>query len=225
MQSKPHIENPDVILIGSGIMSATLGAVLKELDPRLSIQLYEVTEGLAAEASDGWHNAGTGHAGLCELSYTPNYGEDGEVDVDKAIEIFHQFEQSLQFWGYTIRKGMIKDPKDFINPVPHLSFVYGLEQVDFLRSRHRQMTKHHFFKEMEYTEDRETIREWAPLILEGRDPNEPVAMTRMPHGSDVNFGALAGRTPDRMAQATGRLQLCYGTQGNQPDQARRSMGG
>jgi malate dehydrogenase (quinone) len=203
MQSKPHIENPDVILIGSGIMSATLGAVLKELDPRLRIQLYEVSERLAAEASNGWHNAGTGHAGLCELSYTPNYGEDGEVDVDKAIEIFHQFEQSLQFWGYTIRKGMIKDPKDFINPVPHLSFVYGQEQVDFLRSRHRQMTKHHFFKEMEYTEDRETIRQWAPLILEGRAPDEPVAMTRMPHGSDVNFGALAGLLIEWLGQQKG----------------------
>jgi malate dehydrogenase (quinone) len=203
MQSQSHIENPDVILIGSGIMSATLGAVLKELDPRLRIQLYEVSECLAAEASNGWHNAGTGHAGLCELSYTHNYGEDGEVDVDKAIEIFHQFEHSLQFWGYATRKGMIKDPKDFINPVPHLSFVYGQEQVDFLRSRYRQMTKHHFFKEMEYTEDRETIRQWAPLILEGRAPDEPVSMTRMPHGSDVNFGALAGRLIEWLGQQEG----------------------
>lgn len=191
MKSENHIENPDVILIGSGIMSATLGAVLKELDPALRIQLYECTEGLADEASNGWHNAGTGHAGLCELSYTPDYGADGEVDVDKAIEIFHQFEHSLQFWGYAVRKGFIKDPKDFVNPVPHLSFVYGQEQVDFLRSRHRQMSGHHFFSEMEYTEDRDKIREWAPLILEGRDPNEPVAMTRMPHGTDVNFGSLA----------------------------------
>ncbi len=150
-------------------MSATLGAVLKEMDPSLRIQLYEVTDGLACEASNGWHNAGTGHAGLCELSYTPDYGADGEVDVSKAIEIFHQFEHSLQFWGHAVRTGMIKDPKDFVNPVPHLSFVYGQEQVDFLRSRHRQLTKHHFFKEMEYMEDRDTIRKWSPLILEGRD--------------------------------------------------------
>lgn len=191
MKSENHIENPDVILIGSGIMSATLGAVLKQLEPTLRIQLYEATEKLAAEASDGWHNAGTGHAGLCELSYTPDYGADGEVDVSKAIEIFNQFEQSLQFWGYAVREGMIENPKDFINPVPHLSFVYGQEQVDFLRSRHRQMSKHHFYCEMEYSEDREKIREWAPLILEGRDPEEPVAMTRMPEGTDVNFGALA----------------------------------
>jgi len=191
MNSPHHIENPDVILIGSGIMSATLGVVLKELDPSLKIQLYEAADGLAHEASDGWHNAGTGHAGLCELSYTPDYGPDGEVQVDKAIEIFNQFEQSLQLWGHAIRKGMIANPKDFINPVPHLSFVYGQEQVDFLRSRHRQMSKHHFYSEMEYTEDRDKIREWAPLILKGRDPQEPVAMTRMPHGTDVNFGALS----------------------------------
>lgn len=204
MKSENEIENPDVILIGSGIMSATLGAMLKELDPNLRIQLYEVTEGLAAEASNGWHNAGTGHAGLCELSYTPNYGADGEVDVDKAIEIFHQFEHSLQFWGYAARKGIVDSVKDFVNPVPHLSFVYGQEQVDFLRSRHRQMSKHHFFKEMEYTEDRKTIKEWAPLILDDRDPNEPVAMTRMPHGTDVNFGALA----EKLIQWLGKQDGC-----------------
>lgn len=191
MKSENHIVNPDVILIGSGIMSATLGAVLKGLDPSLRIQLYEMTDALAEEASNGWHNAGTGHAGLCELSYTPDYGPDGEVDVSKAIEIFHQFEHSLQFWGYAARTGMVDSVKDFVNPVPHLSFVYGQEQVDFLRSRHQQMSRHHFFKQMEYTEDCDTIREWAPLILEGRDPAEPVAMTRMPNGTDVNFGALS----------------------------------
>jgi len=203
MKSDHHIENPDIILIGSGIMSATLGAVLKRLDPGLRIQLYEVAEKLAMEASDGWHNAGTGHAGLCELSYTPDYGADGEVDVSKAIEIFNQFEQSLQFWGYAVREGMIENPKDFINPVPHLSFVYGQAQVDFLRSRHRQMSAHHFFSEMEYTEDREKIREWAPLILEGRDPEEPVAMTRMPEGSDVNFGALAAHLIEWLGKQEG----------------------
>ena len=113
------------------------------------------------------------------------------------------FEHSLQFWGYAIRNGMIDKATDFVNPVPHLSFVYGQEQVDFLRSRHRQMTKHHFFKEMEYTEDRATIREWSPLILDGRDPNEPVAMTRMPNGTDVNFGALAGKLIQWLGQQEG----------------------
>ena len=192
MKSPNHIENPDVILIGSGIMSSTLGVMLKELDPSLTIQLYEMTEDLAKEASNGWHNAGTGHAGICELSYTPDYGPDGEVAVGKAIEIFHQFEHSKQFWGYAARKGIIKDIEDFINPVPHMSFVYGQEQVDFLKSRHRQMTAHHFFEDMEYTEDRDKIREWAPLILEGRD-DTPVAMTKVDRGTDINYGALSSQ--------------------------------
>lgn len=219
MKSENHIVNPDVILIGSGIMSATLGAVLKGLDPSLRIQLYEMTDALAEEASNGWHNAGTGHAGLCELSYTPDYGPDGEVDVSKAIEIFHQFEHSLQFWGYAARTGMVDSVKDFVNPVPHLSFVYGQEQVDFLRSRHRQMSQHHFFKQMEYTEDRDTIREWAPLILEGRDPAEPVAMTRMPNGTDVNFGALS----TQLIEWLGKQDGCgYATQHRVTDLNKRN---
>ena len=190
MKSSNHITDPDVILIGSGIMSSTLGAMLKELQPELRIQLYEMTEGFGKEASNGWHNAGTGHAGICELSYTPEYGPDGEVEVSKAIEIFHQFEHSKQFWAHAARTGMIDQLSDFINPVPHLSFVYGQEQVDFLRSRFNQMKKHHFFESMEYTEDRETIRQWAPLLLEGRD-DTPIAVTKMDRGTDINYGALA----------------------------------
>ena len=190
MSSAKHIENPDVILIGSGVMSATLGGVLKNLQPDLKIQLYEVTRELAAESSNGWNNAGTGHAGICELSYTPNRGADGEVDVTKAIEIFDQFEQSKYFWGYAVRSGMIKDPSQFVNPVPHIAFVYGQEQVDFLRSRHKGMSAHHFFSSMEYSADRDTVREWAPLLLAGRDET-PIAATKMDRGTDVNFGALS----------------------------------
>lgn len=192
MKSKNQIQDPDVLLIGSGIMSATLGAMLKVLNPDLRIQLYEMTEEFGQEASNGWHNAGTGHAGLCELSYTPNYGPDGKVDVSKAFEIFHQFEHSKQFWGYAARTGMIEETKDFINPVPHLSFVYGQEQVDFLKSRFEQMQAHHFFKDMVYTEDREQIREWAPLLLETRD-DTPIALTKMDQGTDINYGSLSAK--------------------------------
>ncbi|MEM6884234.1 MAG: malate dehydrogenase (quinone) [Verrucomicrobiota bacterium] len=192
MKPPDHIENPDVILIGSGIMSATLGAMLKELKPELSIQLYEMTADLGQEASNGWHNAGTGHAGICELSYTPDYGEDGEVDVSKAFEIFNQFEHSKQFWGYAARTGMLQNTQDFVNPVPHLSFVYGQKQVDFLRSRFRKMQAHHFFEEMTFTEDREEIRELAPLLLEGRNKT-PIAVTCMKRGTDINYGALAAK--------------------------------
>ena len=45
-----HIENPDVIIIGSGVMSANLAAMAKCLEPRLRIQIYEVTEGLSQES-------------------------------------------------------------------------------------------------------------------------------------------------------------------------------
>ena len=180
----------DVALIGSGVMSANLGALLKKLNPDFKIELYEVTEKLSQESSNGWNNAGTGHAGICELSYTPEYGEDGEVKVDKAIEIFEQFEQTKQFWAYAVRSGMIDKPSDFINSVPHISFVYGKEQVDFLKSRYKQMIKHPFFSEMEYTEDKERIQEWAPLLVEGRE-NVPIAATRMMAGTDVNFGEIS----------------------------------
>lgn len=190
MKHSTHVEHPDVILIGSGIMSANLGAMLKRLDPTLSLQLYEVTEELAQEASHGWNNAGTGHAGICELSYTPNRRPDGEVDVAKAIGIFEEFEQSLQFWSYAVAEGMIDNPSDFINPIPHLSFVHGQEQVDFLKSRHAGMSAHHFFREMEYTTDREKIASWAPLLLAGRG-NVPIAATKMDSGTDVNFGAIS----------------------------------
>jgi malate dehydrogenase (quinone) len=177
-------------LIGSGIMSATLGAMLKCLAPDLSIQVYEVTEGLAQESSNGWNNAGTGHAGICELSYTPKREADGTVNVAKAIEIYEQFEQSKQFWAYSVAKGMVGSPRGFINPIQHVSFVEGREQVDFLRARHAAMSAHHFFRDMQYSVDRATIGSWAPLLVEGRG-DVPIAATKMDGGTDVNFGAIA----------------------------------
>lgn len=184
------VQNPDVILVGSGIMSANLAALLKCLDPQLTIQVYEVTEKLSQEATHGWNNAGTGHAGICELSYTPHQEADGSVNVSKAIEIFEQFERSLQFWAYAVRSGMIDTPSDFINPVPHLSFVATAPQVDYLRARHEGLKKHHFFESMSFTTDRDEIAAWAPLLVENRPPG-PVAATRMIGGTDVNFGAIA----------------------------------
>jgi malate dehydrogenase (quinone) len=181
MPNSPRIECPDVVLIGSGVMSANLGALLKRLDPRLTLQLYEVTDGLAQESSDGWNNAGTGHAGICELSYTPKREADGSVNVNKVIEIFEQFEHSKQFWSYAVASGMAEGPKDFINPVQHISFVHGDEQVDFLKARHAGMVAHHFFRE---------IASWAPLLLEGRG-NVPIAATKMDAGTDVNFGEIS----------------------------------
>lgn len=185
-----HVENPDVVLIGSGIMSANLGAMLKCLEPALAIQVYEVTADLAQESSNGWHNAGTGHAGICELNYTPKREADGSVNVHKAVEIFELFEHSRQFWSYAVAQGLIENPKAFINPVPHLSFVHGQEMVDFLRARHAGMAAHPFFRGIEFTTDRAEIARWAPLLVEGR-AEMPVAATRMESGTDINFGALA----------------------------------
>jgi len=203
MKYTKHIENPDVVLIGSGVMSANLGAMLKHLDPSLSIQLYEITDELAQESSNGWNNAGTGHAGICELSYTPNREADGTVNVKKAIEIFEQFEHSRQFWSYAVASGMVTNLKEFINPVPHLSFVHGQEMVDFLRARHAGMARHHFFKGIEFTTDRTTIGSWAPLLVKDR-PDIPIAATRMPNGTDVNFGAISRK----LVQWLGKQESC-----------------
>ena len=197
-----HPGNPDVILIGSGIMSAHLGAMLKRLEPRLTIQVYESAEGLARESSDGWNNAGTGHAGLCELSYTPEREADGSVNVGKVIGIFEQFEHSKQFWSYAIASGMVERPGEFIQPIAHLSFVHGQEQVDFLKARHAGMTGHHFFPGMEYTTDRATIAGWAPLLLEGRN-GIPIAATRMEGGTDVNFGGISRKLLNWLGQQEG----------------------
>lgn len=172
-------------------MSANLGALLKSLDPKLKIQLYEVTDEFAQEASNGWNNAGTGHAGICELSYTPDQEEDGSVDVSNAVKIFEQFEASRQFWAYAVEKGMIENPRDCINPVPHISFVHGDKMVNFLKERHKGMAAHHFFETMTYTTDRKEIEEWAPLLVDSRDPDVPIAATKMNEGTDVNFGAVA----------------------------------
>ena len=196
------MDQVDVILIGSGVMSANLGALLSQLDPSLSIELYEVTKLLSQESSNGWNNAGTGHAGICEVAYTPDRGDDGEIKVDKAIEIFAEFEQTKQFWAHAVRTGMIDKPSEFINQVPHISFVFGQEQVDFLRSRYQGMRKHPFFSKMEYSEDAEQIRKWAPLLIEGR-VGQPVAATFMEAGTDVNFGEVSRKLIHWLGQQDG----------------------
>jgi malate dehydrogenase (quinone) len=185
------IQNPDVVLIGSGVMSANLGALLKRLDPQLSIQVYEAAPELAFEASNGWNNAGTGHAGICEVSYTPKPADGSPVKVQKVIDIFQEFEQSLQFWAHAVSTGMIDNPKEFINPVQHVSFVDGEDQVRFLKSRYDGMKAHHFFASMEFTTDHAKVGSWAPLLTEGRDPKQLIAATKMDGGTDINFGNVS----------------------------------
>lgn len=188
-------ETVDVVLVGAGIMSATLAVLMKELDPKLKLEIVELMASGAIESSYPWNNAGTGHAGLCELNYTPE-AEDGSIDIKKSVSINTQFEESKQFWAYLLEKGAFASPKSFINPVPHLSFVRGHEGIAFLKKRFEALTQHHAFEAMEYTEDRATMAEWMPLMMPGRDPNEPVAATRVLDGTDVNFGALTTQLLD-----------------------------
>ncbi|PZP48970.1 MAG: malate dehydrogenase (quinone), partial [Pseudopedobacter saltans] len=180
---------PDVVLIGAGIMSATLGTFLKKLDPSLSIELFERLESASLESSDAWNNAGTGHSALCELNYTPEKS-DGTVDASKAINIIEQFEVSRQFWSYLVDKGELGDPKSFIRTTPHMSFVWGEDNVEYLKKRFAAMQEYQLFQGMEFSTDHKKLNEWMPLVMEGRDPNQAVAATHTNLGTDVNFGDL-----------------------------------
>lgn len=182
-------QHPDIVLIGAGIMSATLGVLLKELEPDLTIEIFERLDVAAAESSDAWNNAGTGHSAFCELNYTPEL-PDGSVDTSKAVKIAESFEVSKQFWTYLLERDLIKVPTSFIKPIPHMSFVWGDANVNFLNKRYQELMKCHLFRGMEYTENPAEIEQWIPLIMEGRDRSEKVAATRMDLGTDVNFGAL-----------------------------------
>ena len=64
-------DDVDIVLVGGGIMSATLGAMLRELEPSWSQMVIERLDAPAMESSSRWNNAGTGHSALCELNYTP----------------------------------------------------------------------------------------------------------------------------------------------------------
>lgn len=179
----------DVILIGAGIMSATLGVLLKQLEPNLSIEIYERLDIAAAESSDAWNNAGTGHSAFCELNYTPEK-KDGTVEIKKAVQIAEHFEVSKQFWSYLVNKGLVSDPCNFIRNIPHMSFVWGKKNVEYLKKRYDALTQCDLFSDMQYTEDTELVKNWAPLIMDGRKKSEKVAATKMDLGTDVNFGTL-----------------------------------
>lgn len=192
----------DVVLIGAGIMSATLATLLKELQPDLKIRVFETLQGAALESSSAWNNAGTGHAALCELNYTPERN-GGDIDISKALEINTEFDLSRQFWAYMVKKGAIKDPRMFVHSVPHMSFVRGADNVAYLKKRFDALSAHHCYTGMEFSADKEKIREWAPLLIEGRDANESVAATRMISGTDVDYGALTNLLFDSLCDKEG----------------------
>ena len=182
-------QETDVLLIGGGIMSATLGTYLQELEPEWSMTMVERLDGVAQESSNGWNNAGTGHSALLELNYTPKKA-DGSVSIEKAVDINEAFQVSRQFWAHQVQSGVLHEPHSFINTVPHMSFVWGDDNVNFLRARYTALQQSTLFRGMRYSEDHAQIKEWAPLVMEGRDPKQKVAATRTEIGTDVNYGEI-----------------------------------
>ncbi|WP_343838944.1 malate:quinone oxidoreductase [Salinibacillus aidingensis] len=179
----------DVILIGAGIMSATLGSLLKELETDWNIKVFEKLSKSGEESSNEWNNAGTGHSALCELNYTPEQA-DGSIDIRKAIKINEQFQVSKQFWSYLVNQNRIQHPQEFIQPLPHMSLVHGEQNVSFLKKRFKALSKNPLFEGMEFSDDPEKLKDWIPVIMDDRTADEPIAATKMDSGTDVNFGAL-----------------------------------
>jgi malate dehydrogenase (quinone) len=177
----------DVLLVGGGIMSATLGTLLSSLNPNLRISMVEQLPNVALESSDALNNAGTGHAGYCELNYTPEV--NGQIAIQRALEINANFEVSLQFWSSLIENGVLNTPEEFINKVPHLSYVWGKDNVAFLKQRHTLLSQHPLFADMLFSNDPQQLKAWMPLMMH-TERKEPVAATFVNYGTDVNFGAL-----------------------------------
>ena len=171
-------------------MSATLGTLLKLLKPELSIHVYERLEAPALESSNPWNNAGTGHAALCELNYMPDSTDGSLPDASKAVAINEQFQVSRQFWSYLVEHGILGDPDTFIHSVPHMTFVTGAKDVDYLSRRYESLKSQPLFQGIEFSEDHEKIAEWAPLLIDGRGLSEPIAASRIEGGTDVDFGAI-----------------------------------
>ena len=187
-------------------MSATLGTLLQELEPSWSIKVIERLDTLSQESSGPWNNAGTGHAALCELNYTP-MDDAGNVDISKAVQVNEQFQVSRQLWSFLVESGRIPDPSAFINPIPHMSFVWGEDNVAFLRKRYDALSAHPLFAGMVYSEDPDVIRRWAPHLIEGRDLSVPIAATYTDAGSDVDFGRLTELLLDSMTANGAALEL------------------
>ncbi len=196
----------DVALIGGGVMSATLGTLLSQLEPTWKIAIFERLGGVARESSDPWNNAGTGHAALCELNYTPEL-PDGSIDITNAVKVNEQFQVSRQFWSYLVSEGLLPEPKSFLNPVPHMSFVWGADNVAYLKKRFEALKDHPLFAGLEYSEDAAVIRSWAPLLIPGRRKDQPIGATRILSGTDVDFGSLTHTLIDGLVENGASLHL------------------
>lgn len=182
-------QKTDFLLIGGGIMSASLGTWLQELQPEWKQVMVEKLDGVALESSNGWNNAGTGHSANMELNYTPERA-DGTIDVSKALDINEQFMISRQFWSAQVKRGILNDPHAFINSTPHMSFVWGDKNVNYLQKRYDALQQTTLFQGMKFSTDHAQIQQWAPLVMNGRDANQKVAATWTPVGTDVNYGEI-----------------------------------
>ncbi len=188
--SKKNIKGHyDLICVGGGIMSATLALMLKLIDSNKKILILERLDKVALESSAAWNNAGTGHSAFCEMNYTPEK-KDGSIDISKAVQVCTQFEKSKQFWSFLIKNNLIENPRDFIHPVPHHSWVEGEADVEFLKKRVEKMTKHQLFKGMQFSDDFSEMEKWLPLMMKDRESSEKIAATRMELGTEVNYGEL-----------------------------------
>jgi malate dehydrogenase (quinone) len=190
-------ETVDVVLIGGGVMSATLGTLIRQVRPDASMLVLERLADVAQESSDAWNNAGTGHAALCELNYMPKVG-DQPLDPAKAIGINEQFQQSRQFWASLVARGILDEPSTFINSVPHMTFVRGEKDVAYLKERFETLAKEPLFDTIEYSEDSRVINKWAPLLMQQRRKGEKFAATRIAAGTDVDFGAVTRQLFDNL---------------------------
>lgn len=198
----------DVILIGAGIMSTTLGVLLKQLAPEWNISVFEQLDEAGKESSNELNNSGTGHAALCEMNYTLEQ-PDGTIDIDAAVRINERFQLSRQFWAYLVDQGLIGDPNDFIYGLPHISFVKGQKNIDFLKKRYETMSRHPLFQEMEFSEDPDELEEWFPLMMKDRSPNDTVAGTKIDDGTDINYGALTRAMADYLTRENVNFQYNY----------------
>ncbi len=181
-------------------MSATLATFLKLLDPSMKLTIFERLDEVALESSNPWNNAGTGHAALCELNYMPDSKDGSLPSPAKAIQINEQFQQSRQFWSYLVEKKILGDPRSFIHATPHMTFVRGDKDVDYLERRSKVLKSEPLFSGFEFTTDHKQIAKWAPLLISGRGPKEKIAATRIDSGTDVDFGAITRQLVSHLAK-------------------------
>ena len=191
-------DSVDVLLVGAGVISTTLSVMLQQLQPDWSQLIIERLDVPGAESSDPWNNAGTGHSALCELNYTPEV--NGKIDISKAVGVNSKFQVSRQFWSYLVEEGILGDPSEFINPVPHVSFANGMKQVDYLKARYEALKDHPLFPDMQFSDSEEKFKVSVPLMARGRDFNNPVALSWFENGTDINYGALTRQYLDAVTE-------------------------